>query len=161
MPKSSAPKKVISENRESSIKFYVGLLGMTVLVVIGAVLLGKSDQGEIDVNAAIINSNQTMKESGEPVEEVNTIPKRLRDLPNGGLVPSNTPVEETPTQTETPEEQTSSTTTDDAEEESEGDEATEEETQTDDEASEEEGSPTDEPENAPVEEAQTTEATQE
>ncbi len=152
MSTKDSSKKVVSENRESSIKFYVMLIGLTIMVVAAAVILGKSDQGEIDVNAAIISANETRKESGdETTEEVNTIPKRLRDLPNGGLVPTDTVVEEVPQPSPEPEVESASTT---------GDSSQEDET-TDEETAEDELVPTEETQGAPIEEAQAIEETQE
>ena len=65
---------------------------LVVLVVVGAVVIGSSDRGQIDVTAAIQTANQVSRDAyGENAVVVNTTPEELRKLPNGGLVPQGNP----------------------------------------------------------------------
>lgn len=91
---------------KKNLRFIGGLVALGIIVVVGAVLLGKSDQGEINVSATIATSNSKAVERGEK-----PIPERppYADLPNGGLVgkgKTDTPtppppvVEDTATSTE-------------------------------------------------------------
>lgn len=129
------PTKVISENRDSSLKFYIALVAVAVVICSGAVFLGKSDTGAIDVTAAINNANQERRESNSDpanennqVGEVPNVREVHRKLPNGGLVPAASQEEKKPAPTPEPAEDENSSTTEDGVEE--GDETTaEEETQ--------------------------------
>jgi hypothetical protein len=84
-----------------------------IILIIGAVMLGKSDDGQININQAINSANQANIEAGITGETVNTTPANLRNLPNGGLVPKDI-VERPPSPEETAEEE-SSTSTDNTE----------------------------------------------
>jgi hypothetical protein len=79
-----APKRT-PQTQKDTIKWIAGILGTGVLVVGAAVYLGTSDQGQIDVSAAIANSNVKAREEGR---ETTPIPVNASDpsLPNGGLV---------------------------------------------------------------------------
>lgn len=81
--------------------FIAGLVGVGVLVIGGAVMIGRSDSGAIDVSATITESNQVNAEKGTG-EQVNVGNPALQNLPNGGLVPQTTPTEQTPVVEETP-----------------------------------------------------------
>ncbi len=64
---------------------YISLLvTATVIVIVGAVFLGKSDSGVINVNSAIQNSNQTDDDASNNVE---VVPPAFQNMVNGGLVP--------------------------------------------------------------------------
>lgn len=81
--------------------FIAGLVGVGVLVLIGAVMIGRSDSGAIDVSATITEANQMHAENGGG-EQVNVGNPALQNLPNGGLVPQETPVEQPPVVEENP-----------------------------------------------------------
>ncbi len=113
------PKRVVtteSGSRKMGTPAFVGALALAGIVIIGgAIFLGRSDSGEINVAAAIQNSNQAAIENGgDPNNQIETTSEAFRNMPNGGLVPSGsspqpqaeTPVEETeaPTTTEATEE---------------------------------------------------------
>lgn len=70
-------------------KYIAILVAIGIVLIVGSVMLGKSDNGEINVNDIINNSNKIKVEEGKPDEVVNTTPNKLRSLPNGGLVPQN------------------------------------------------------------------------
>ncbi len=84
-----------------AILFFVGIF-----VTGGAIMIGRSDTGEIDVTSTINQANVTNAENGTG-EHVNAGNPALQKLPNGGLVvaenqpPATTPVTETVTGTTT------------------------------------------------------------
>ncbi len=101
--------------------FIAGLIGAGVLVFVGAVMIGRSDSGEINVSATITDANEMHAEHGGG-EQVNVANPALQNLPNGGLVPQSTPVEQPPVIEETPAtttEATASTTAETSAEETE------------------------------------------
>ena len=67
---------------------FIGIvLVVGVVVVTGAVFVGKSDGGQISINEAIQNSNRlSVDTEGNPTDQVATISEALRNMPNGGLV---------------------------------------------------------------------------
>lgn len=73
----------------SNAKYIITIVIVGAVLIIGAVMLGRSDNGEINVNEAINNANQANSENGNTGEAVSTVREDLRDLPNGGLVPQN------------------------------------------------------------------------
>ena len=73
----------------SNAKYIAILVVVGVVIIVGAVMLGKSDNGEINVNATINSANQANTEAGNNNPTVNTTPNALRGLPNGGLVPQD------------------------------------------------------------------------
>ena len=79
------------------------LMGIVVLVgamvIGGSVLIGRSDQGQINVGAVIGNSNQ----ANPGGTQVAPVKEAFKDLPNGGLVPSNGSVTLPPTPEPQPE----------------------------------------------------------
>ncbi len=80
--------------------FVAVTLVVGVLVIGGAVFIGKSDTGEIDVSATIQNSNQAAIENGgDPADQVGTVSDAFRNMPNGGLVPQA--AQETPPEPQT------------------------------------------------------------
>ncbi len=81
--------------------FIAGLIGVGVLVFVGAVMIGRSDSGEINVSATITDANEMHAEQGGG-EQVNVVNPALQNLPNGGLVPQSTPVEQPPVIEESP-----------------------------------------------------------
>lgn len=78
--------------------FVGGIFISLVVIVVGAVLIGKSDNGQINVNAAIQSSNQANIEAGgDPANNVALVREDLRNMPNGGLIPQeNQPAPEAP-----------------------------------------------------------------
>ena len=84
--------------------FIAGVIVIGIITIVGAVFIGKSDSGEINVSAAIQSSNQANNaEGGDTSKNVETVPEAFRNMTNGGLVPQeNQPepqvVEPVPTQ---------------------------------------------------------------
>ncbi len=74
--------------------FVFSIVGIGLVVVLGAFFLGKSDSGQINVTEAIESANQIRRESGDvTTEQVNTVPDAFKNKTNGGLVPQETPAE--------------------------------------------------------------------
>lgn len=67
--------------------FMLSILGMGVLVAAGAVMLGRSDAGQIDVAAAVREAGVQTDASGNQIAPVNIPGEQFRNIPNGGLVP--------------------------------------------------------------------------
>ncbi len=90
--------------------FVAWLIFAGILITVGAVYIGKSDTGAIDVSSTIRNSNQALEESGgDQSGHVDVVSQTFQNMPNGGLVPqSETGSSENSTQ---PEPQTSDTAT--------------------------------------------------
>jgi len=112
MPRKAKKIEVIKNN---PVAFIVWTTGICIVLVVGAILLGRSDSGQININSAIQNSNQQRLNSGEEnVSQTETIPEAFRNRPNGGLVPQGrtanpepvTPTEEESTDAEDTEEDT-------------------------------------------------------
>ncbi|HEX4799021.1 MAG TPA: hypothetical protein VFV22_00590 [Candidatus Paceibacterota bacterium] len=97
------PKKASTQRRKQSILeegavpasrlrkgsgFVLMFLVVGVLVIIGAIFLGRMDTGVIDVNQAIELSNQSQRESGG-TGMVQTVPTEFQNQVNGGLVPTD------------------------------------------------------------------------
>lgn len=79
--------------------FIVGILISGFVIVAGAIFVGKSDTGEIDVTALIQNSNQANRDAnGDASKNVETVPDAFKDMPNGGLVPQEGGTTEASTQ---------------------------------------------------------------
>jgi hypothetical protein len=84
------PRKVAeqSKKRMGAFAFLGTVIGVGILVIGGAIFIGKSDTGVIDVPATISNSNEiSREENGDSATIVETTPNALRTMPNGGLVP--------------------------------------------------------------------------
>ena len=60
---------------------------MGALVAVGAVMLGRSDTGQIDVAAAVREAGVQTDASGNQIDPVNIPGEQFRNIPNGGLVP--------------------------------------------------------------------------
>lgn len=116
----SSEKETSSKSSPRGMYAMVGF-GIGLVVLIGVILLARSDKGVIDVSATIQNSNNTATENQEdggptPVPVVNT----HSDLPNGGLVPQGSTGNEAPPAPEpqpvesAPEASTTATTTESA-----------------------------------------------
>ena len=78
--------------------FVGGIFVSLVAIVAGAVFIGKSDNGQINVNATIQSSNQANIDAGGDVaNNVALVREDLRNMPNGGLIPQeNQPAPEAP-----------------------------------------------------------------
>ncbi|QQR64593.1 hypothetical protein IPH92_03460 [Candidatus Kaiserbacteria bacterium] len=104
MPRVSKKSVVEAPTRSSHTLtpgFIAGLVGVGVLVIGSAVMIGRSDSGAINVSATITESNQVNAENGTG-EQVNVGNPALQNLPNGGLVPQGTPPEQVPVVEEIP-----------------------------------------------------------
>lgn len=73
--------------RIKSPAFMLSVLGMGALVAVGAVMLGRSDTGQIDVAAAVREAGVQTDASGNQIDPVNIPGEQFRNIPNGGLVP--------------------------------------------------------------------------
>ena len=85
-----APKTLVMKKKVAmgTPVFVGGLLIVGAAIITGAVFIGKSDSGEIDVTAAIQNSNQAnIERGGDASANVETIPETFKNMTNGGLVP--------------------------------------------------------------------------
>lgn len=71
----------------SNLKLIGSVLGLGILVIGGAVMLGRSDSGVIDVSATITRSNITQSAEGGDGTSVPVVPSEFSNMPNGGLVP--------------------------------------------------------------------------
>ncbi len=91
--------------------FYTSIFFVGALLVGGAIFFGKTDKGQIDVSAAIANSNAERQAESEATGEAATYtpPPRVSSEPNGGLVGKGST--ETPPPVETPPADTSASTT--------------------------------------------------
>ena len=74
----------ISEKGIGTPAFIGTVLGLGILIIGAAVLIGRSDSGQINVGAAVESSNQANPGNAQvaPVREA------FKNLPNGGLVPT-------------------------------------------------------------------------
>ncbi len=99
--KKTAVEAPIQKERALTPAFIAGLIGAGVLVVIGAVMIGRSDSGAINVPDTINQANIEHAENGGG-EQVNIGNPALQNLPNGGLVPQETPIAQAPVIEETP-----------------------------------------------------------
>lgn len=108
-------KKAVAEKRKKRMgtpAFVVSVMFLGILVVTGAFLIGRSDTGQINVAATIQNSNE--ERGGEGA--VGVVPEVFRDMPNGGLVPTENQDAQPATEEPTPptdEATTTATTTED------------------------------------------------
>lgn len=74
--------------------FISGVITVGVIAILGAVFIGKSDTGQINVTAAIENSNQAnVAAGGDASQNVETVPETFKNMTNGGLVPQETQAE--------------------------------------------------------------------
>lgn len=86
--KKTAEQNIYKSKRMGTPIFIVGILISGLVIVAGAIFVGKSDTGEIDVTALIQNSNQANRDAnGDASKNVETVPDVFKDMPNGGLVP--------------------------------------------------------------------------
>ncbi len=83
-----------SERRGNPFMFAGGVVGAGIVVMGLAILIGKSDSGQINVAATIQESNQAQSESGG--EQVSSVPQAFQNMPNGGLVPQENQVNTPP-----------------------------------------------------------------
>lgn len=123
---SAAPVSVTSSpapRRVKSPAFMLSIAGLGIAVLVGAVLLGRSDSGQIDVAAAVRDAGTVTDESGNQVPAVNVPGAEFRNMPNGGLVPQDpnaapepAPVEDAASSTSESEDGSATTTPDSGEE---------------------------------------------
>lgn len=86
----SAPvSTAVPARRVKSPTFMLGILGLGLLVAVGAILLGRSDTGQIDVAATVRNAGTVTDANGNQVAPVNVPAEEFRNMPNGGLVPQD------------------------------------------------------------------------
>lgn len=114
---SSTPRRVKSP------AFMLSIAGLGIAVLVGAVLLGRSDSGQIDVAAAVRDAGTVTDENGNQVPAVNVAGAEFRNMPNGGLVPQDpnaapepAPIEDTASSTSESEDGSATTTPDSGEE---------------------------------------------
>ncbi|MFZ2253235.1 MAG: hypothetical protein WAW13_03630 [Minisyncoccia bacterium] len=84
-----APRASIKNAKEKmgTPAFIGGVLTVGLLAIVGAVFIGTSDDGQINVTAAIQNSNQANTDAGGDASgNVEAIPETFKNMPNGGLV---------------------------------------------------------------------------
>jgi len=85
-----ASKKKLQKKNLSNTAYISIFIVIGAVLIFGSIMLGKSDNGEIDVSSTIESSNQANIDSGgDAKDNVGTIPNALKDLPNGGLVPQD------------------------------------------------------------------------
>ncbi len=127
-----ATRKLTEQNtkRIGTPAFVGGLIVAGFVVIGGAVFIGKSDDGQINVSATIQNSNQANIEAGNDINDnVGVVPEAFRNKPNGDLVsqqnqgagtpppevvPDESPDTTTATTADTPPEDGTVDTTDDS-----------------------------------------------
>ena len=84
-------KEVVVEEEKQGLTtpaFISMLIFAGIVIVTGAVYLGKSDSGAIDVAGTIEHSNQVNREQGnDESKQVDVVKQEFQNLPNGGLVP--------------------------------------------------------------------------
>ena len=84
-----APRASIKNAKEKmgTPAFIGGVLTIGLLAIGGAIFIGTSDDGQINVTAAIQNSNQANTDAGGDASgNVEAIPETFKNMPNGGLV---------------------------------------------------------------------------
>lgn len=90
MPRVSK-KTIIIDNerptRSGTPAFFAILVVLGIVVIGGAVMLGRSDGGEIDVSATINQANQVNRDNNTGIEQVETANATFQSMENGGLVP--------------------------------------------------------------------------
>lgn len=107
-----------TQRRIKSPAFVLMIVGLGIVVVGGAVFLGRSDNGQIDVVAAVQKAGTITDENGTVIDST-VAPATYQNMPNGGLVPQDgsvhpappAPTEATTTATST-DEGTATTTSD-------------------------------------------------
>lgn len=68
--------------------FFAWLIFAGIVVITGAVYIGKSDSGQIDVAEKIGDSNQAIRDGGgDQGGQVDVVPQVFQNMQNGGLVP--------------------------------------------------------------------------
>lgn len=73
---------------KSTPAFVASLVFAGIVVIGGAVMIGRSDSGQINVSATINESNQQLSPDGTAQNaQVNAVPEAFKNMPNGGLVP--------------------------------------------------------------------------
>ena len=90
MPRVSKKTIVIDNERPArsgTPAFFAILIVLGIAVIGGAVMLGQSDGGEIDVSATINQANQINRDNNTGIEQVQTTNATFQSMENGGLVP--------------------------------------------------------------------------
>lgn len=88
-PISAGATATPSLRRVKSPAFMLGTLGLGLAVMVGAVLIGRSDSGQIDVAAAVRDAGTLTDADGNQIDAVNVPSAEFRNMPNGGLVPQD------------------------------------------------------------------------
>lgn len=130
-------KRRVPAKRSRSGAIYIGIFIVGLVVTTGAVMLGRSDSGTIDVSK-VLSEAQSTAQTGEDGQVIPPITNNTPKVPNGGLVgkgkstvpPPPPPAEEVAGASTTPEEGTE----DGSQEETEEDVETEGEASAGDEA---------------------------
>jgi hypothetical protein len=83
----------IPEGVSSNQRFLAGAFAVAIVVIVGSVMLAKSDKGAIDVSATIMQANideggAGRADGGTPTGAPN-VPNVFSSMPNGGLVPQD------------------------------------------------------------------------
>lgn len=77
-----------TQRRIKSPAFLLTVVALGIVVVVGAVFLGKSDNGQIDVAATVQKAGTITDENGAAVDTA-VAPATYQNMPNGGLVPQD------------------------------------------------------------------------
>lgn len=73
--------------RLKSPAFGLGMFGLGLAVTVGAILLGRSDTGQIDVAAAVRQADSQQTNPAGAKTDLPPASNEFRNVPNGGLVP--------------------------------------------------------------------------
>lgn len=89
-----APKATSVATPRLSNGAFFGILGAVTFVVIGgSIYAGTRDSGQINISGTLREAAENREVSGEASGAPASIPNEaLRSMPNGGLVPTDTPV---------------------------------------------------------------------
>lgn len=77
-----------TQRRMKSPAFVLAVVALGIIVVGGAVFLGRSDNGQIDVVAAVQKAGTITDENGTVIDST-VAPAAYQNMPNGGLVPQD------------------------------------------------------------------------
>lgn len=87
MAQKQARKKSAPQRSSGSAKLTIGVIAVGLLLTVGAVLFGRTDEGMIDVARMVNQSNATADATNNPENRANNPASNSRsNEPNGGLV---------------------------------------------------------------------------